>query len=66
MNYLNLNSNDFFLTNDVQDVTSCGLPSWSNFYREKGNLSSWKYMHMYANIKEYLNMTSIENLKIYS
>jgi hypothetical protein len=60
MNCLKLNSDEFFLSNDVQDVTGCGLPSWLSFCREKENFSDWKNMNMYANIDEYLNMPSVE------
>jgi hypothetical protein len=66
MNFLKINSDDFFLSNYVQDVTGCGLPSWSSFCREKENFSAWKNMNMYANIEEYLNMPFVENLKSFS
>jgi hypothetical protein len=62
MNYLKLNSNEFFLTMEVQEVTGLGLPSWSNFYWEKENLSAWKKRNRYTNIEEYLNIPSVENL----
>jgi len=51
MNYLKLKSDEFFLTIDSQEVTGCGLPYWSNFWREKENFSSWKKRNMYANIE---------------